>query len=87
MQGRKLGVQLIKTLEEIARSQGCYKVILDCSKSNIGEIPFLTCFAEADLSILREMWLLPQGVRDGHVLGPAIHRCHTHSSHVKRAAT
>lgn len=37
MQGRKLGIQLIKSLEEIARSQGCYKVILDCNQPNIGQ--------------------------------------------------
>lgn len=35
MQGRKLGLHLINTLEEIARSCGCYKVILDCSKDNV----------------------------------------------------
>ncbi|BEI99497.1 hypothetical protein CcaverHIS631_0405400 [Cutaneotrichosporon cavernicola] len=35
MQGRKLGLHLINCLEEIARSTGCYKVILDCSKDNI----------------------------------------------------
>lgn len=35
MQGRKLGLYLIKSLEEIARTQGCYKVILDCSTANI----------------------------------------------------
>lgn len=37
MQGRRLGLYLIKTLEEIARTQGCYKVILDCSTANIRE--------------------------------------------------
>lgn len=37
MQGRKLGLYLIKTLEEVARTQGCYKVILDCSTANIRE--------------------------------------------------
>ncbi|GMK59334.1 hypothetical protein CspeluHIS016_0703490 [Cutaneotrichosporon spelunceum] len=35
MQGRRLGLYLINSLEEIARSSGCYKVILDCSKDNI----------------------------------------------------
>lgn len=37
MQGRKLGLHLINTLEEIGRSTGCYKIILDCSKENIRE--------------------------------------------------
>jgi GNAT superfamily N-acetyltransferase len=37
MQGRKLGVKLINALEEIGRTQGCYKIILDCSKDNIRE--------------------------------------------------
>ena len=37
MQGRKLGLHLINTLEEIGRSTGCYKIILDCSKDNIRE--------------------------------------------------
>ncbi|WOO83469.1 Glucosamine 6-phosphate N-acetyltransferase 1 [Vanrija pseudolonga] len=35
MQGRKLGLLIIKTLEELGRQAGCYKVILDCSKENI----------------------------------------------------
>ncbi|KAL1406056.1 Glucosamine-phosphate N-acetyltransferase-like protein [Vanrija albida] len=35
MQGRKLGLLIIKTLEELGRQAGCYKVILDCSKDNI----------------------------------------------------
>jgi glucosamine-phosphate N-acetyltransferase len=37
MQGRKLGLKIINTLEEIGRGQGCYKIILDCSKDNIRE--------------------------------------------------
>jgi glucosamine-phosphate N-acetyltransferase len=35
MQGRKLGLRIINTLEEIGRAVGCYKIILDCSKDNI----------------------------------------------------
>ncbi|WWD21053.1 hypothetical protein CI109_105534 [Kwoniella shandongensis] len=35
MQGRKLGIKIIKALEEIGRTRGCYKIILDCSDSNI----------------------------------------------------
>lgn len=37
MQGRKLGLKIINTLEEIGRGQGLYKIILDCSKDNIRE--------------------------------------------------
>jgi ribosomal protein S18 acetylase RimI-like enzyme len=37
MQGRKLGLYLINTLEEIGRANGCYKIILDCNKENIRE--------------------------------------------------
>lgn len=46
MQGRKLGIQLIKSLEEIARSQGCYKVILDCSKDNVGTCPIIHTYRD-----------------------------------------
>lgn len=35
MQGRKLGLKIINSLEAIGRGQGCYKIILDCSKDNI----------------------------------------------------
>ena len=35
MQGRKLGLQIINALVDIGRVQGCYKIILDCSKDNI----------------------------------------------------
>lgn len=35
MQGRKLGLRIITTLEGIGRAMGCYKIILDCSKENI----------------------------------------------------
>jgi GNAT superfamily N-acetyltransferase len=37
MQGRKLGLKIINTLEEVGRGQGVYKIILDCSKENIRE--------------------------------------------------
>jgi glucosamine-phosphate N-acetyltransferase len=37
MQGRKLGIRIIKTLEDIGTAVGCYKIILDCSQSNIRE--------------------------------------------------
>ena len=41
MQGRKLGLKIINTLEEVGRAMGCYKIILDCSKDNIRELsPF-----------------------------------------------
>ncbi|OCF31368.1 glucosamine-phosphate N-acetyltransferase [Kwoniella heveanensis CBS 569] len=35
MQGRKLGLRIINALEEIGRTRGCYKIILDCSDKNI----------------------------------------------------
>ncbi|EIW66865.1 hypothetical protein TREMEDRAFT_34108 [Tremella mesenterica DSM 1558] len=35
MQGRKLGLKIINTLEDIGKGVGCYKIILDCSQSNI----------------------------------------------------
>jgi glucosamine-phosphate N-acetyltransferase len=35
MQGRKLGLKIINSLEAIGRGEGCYKIILDCSKDNI----------------------------------------------------
>ena len=38
MQGRKLGLRVISTLEGIGRKMGCYKIILDCSKENIREL-------------------------------------------------
>ena len=38
MQGRKLGIRIINSLEEIGRVMGCYKIILDCSKDNVGEL-------------------------------------------------
>jgi glucosamine-phosphate N-acetyltransferase len=41
MQGRKLGLKIINSLEEIGRGQGLYKIILDCSKDNI-RMSFLT---------------------------------------------
>lgn len=37
LQGRKLGLRLISALEGVGRGMGCYKIILDCSKDNIGE--------------------------------------------------
>ena len=41
MQGRKLGLRIITTLEGIGRAMGCYKIILDCSKENIGRSSFV----------------------------------------------
>lgn len=38
MQGRKLGLKIINTLEAIGKEQGCYKIILDCSKENIRKL-------------------------------------------------
>ncbi|WWC64164.1 uncharacterized protein I303_106772 [Kwoniella dejecticola CBS 10117] len=35
VQGKKLGLRIINALEEIGASQGCYKIILDCSEKNI----------------------------------------------------
>jgi glucosamine-phosphate N-acetyltransferase len=37
MQGRKLGLRVINTLEAVGAAMGCYKIILDCSKDNIRE--------------------------------------------------
>jgi glucosamine-phosphate N-acetyltransferase len=34
-QGRRLGLRIIHALTEIGRSQGAYKVILDCSEKNV----------------------------------------------------
>jgi glucosamine-phosphate N-acetyltransferase len=34
-QGKKLGLRLIHALTDIAKSQGAYKVILDCSEHNV----------------------------------------------------
>lgn len=34
-QGKKLGIRLIKTLTEIGKAMGAYKVILDCSDHNV----------------------------------------------------
>lgn len=34
--GRGFGIRLIKSLEALSRSLGCYKTILDCNKDNIG---------------------------------------------------
>ncbi|KAG0250008.1 Glucosamine-phosphate N-acetyltransferase-like protein [Mortierella polycephala] len=34
-QGKKLGLRIIETLKAIGQSQGCYKVILDCSEKNV----------------------------------------------------
>lgn len=59
MQGRKLGLKIINTLEAIGRGQGCYKIILDCSKDNIREPVSLAVSSRQVqayvLSILREM--------------------------------
>ena len=38
MQGRKLGLRIINALEAVGATQGCYKIILDCSKDNIREL-------------------------------------------------
>ena len=38
MQGRKLGLKLINTLDAIGAAMGCYKIILDCSKDNIRKL-------------------------------------------------
>ncbi|GEQ71408.1 hypothetical protein JCM33374_g5091 [Metschnikowia sp. JCM 33374] len=35
-QGKKLGNSLIEYLSKLAEDKGCYKVILDCSKTNVG---------------------------------------------------
>ncbi|GBL49265.1 Glucosamine-phosphate N-acetyltransferase-like protein [Candidozyma auris] len=35
-QGKRLGDHMISMLTEIAKEQGCYKVILDCSPENVG---------------------------------------------------
>lgn len=34
-QGKKLGLNLIKALTEIGKSQGVYKIILDCAEKNV----------------------------------------------------
>ncbi len=34
--GQGLGARLIKGLVALARSLGCYKTILDCSRENVG---------------------------------------------------
>lgn len=35
-QGKRLGNQMIASLSEIAKENGCYKVILDCLAKNVG---------------------------------------------------
>ncbi|KAI3405234.1 GNA1 [Candida oxycetoniae] len=35
-QGKKLGNYMVKSLSTLAKSYGCYKVILDCSPHNVG---------------------------------------------------
>lgn len=35
-QGKKLGNSMISALTDLARKEGCYKVILDCSPHNVG---------------------------------------------------
>lgn len=35
-QGKKLGNLLIEYLSKLAEDEGCYKVILDCSRTNVG---------------------------------------------------
>lgn len=49
MQGRKLGLKIINSLEAIGRGQGCYKIILDCSKDNIRmSLLFYICLSLID---------------------------------------
>ncbi len=33
--GRRLGARLIEAAADAAKAAGCYKVILDCSESNV----------------------------------------------------
>jgi glucosamine-phosphate N-acetyltransferase len=35
-QGKKLGLRIIQALDQLAKSVGCYKCILDCSEQNEG---------------------------------------------------
>ncbi|CAI6007810.1 unnamed protein product [Closterium sp. NIES-65] len=35
MRGKHLGHRIIQTLTDIAKKQGCYKVILDCDEKNV----------------------------------------------------
>jgi len=37
MQGKKLGLRIIQALTQISEDVGCYKTILNCSETNIGE--------------------------------------------------
>lgn len=36
MRGKGLGRHLVKKLVDISRTEGCYKVILDCAEKNVG---------------------------------------------------
>ncbi|KAI9636608.1 acyl-CoA N-acyltransferase [Dioszegia hungarica] len=60
MQGRKLGLKIINTLEEVGRGQGVYKIILDCSKENI---PFYEkCgFKHKEYEMVRYIEAAPSG--------------------------
>ena len=70
MQGRKLGLRIIKALTEISEAKGCYKSILNCSEDNARKsIPLsvvflffyyysLVCYLLMSFfSILPKMWI------------------------------
>lgn len=67
MQGRKLGLRIINALDAIGEAMGCYKIILDCSKNNIGE-PQSGPWTRGPVliaSVLREVRVQAEGVPDG----------------------
>jgi glucosamine-phosphate N-acetyltransferase len=55
MQGKQLGIRVIKALEEIGRQKGCYKIILDCGKNNIRERPLVNAKISELISYQRSM--------------------------------
>jgi glucosamine-phosphate N-acetyltransferase len=51
-----LGLKIINSLESIGRGQGCYKIILDCSKDNIRTSTYTSTIIKVlTFSFLRKM--------------------------------
>lgn len=52
-QGKKLGLRIIQTLDQLAKSLGCYKCILDCS-DNIESFYIKCGFKRAGLQMVHK---------------------------------
>jgi glucosamine-phosphate N-acetyltransferase len=64
VQGKKLGLRVIKALTGISEKEGCYQTILNCSDKNIRKFFILLQVSVADLlvrSILREVRICEEG--------------------------